>query len=78
MSGWDAVAQVDGPNFQYLFDVSILIDSISRIFLTHWSCQTSKAPQVINFIKQDAPQFVNIDAGHQIIPCDIVSFQIPK
>ncbi|KAK1230193.1 hypothetical protein PQX77_006739 [Marasmius sp. AFHP31] len=58
-SGWDAVAQVTGPDFQYLLD-------------------TAKDPQFINVIEQDAPNFVNIAAGYQVIPVDVVSFQIPK
>ncbi|KAK1230192.1 hypothetical protein PQX77_006738 [Marasmius sp. AFHP31] len=58
-SGWDAVAQVTGPSFQYLLD-------------------TAKNPKFINVVKQDAPNFVNIAAGYQVIPVNVVSFQIPK
>ncbi|KAK1227125.1 hypothetical protein PQX77_009865 [Marasmius sp. AFHP31] len=58
-SGWDAVAQVAGPNFQYLLD-------------------TSKNTQFVSLMQQDAPNFVNLAAGYQVIPVDVVSFQIPK
>ncbi|KAK1226353.1 hypothetical protein PQX77_010680 [Marasmius sp. AFHP31] len=59
MSGWDAVAQVAGPSFQYLLD-------------------TSKNSQFVSLMQQDAPNFVNTAAGFQVIPVDVVSFQIPK
>ncbi|KAJ8083451.1 hypothetical protein PM082_009325 [Marasmius tenuissimus] len=58
-SGWDAVAQVAGPNFQYLLD-------------------TSKNSQFVSLMQQDAPNFVNTAAGFQVIPVDVVSFEIPK
>ncbi|KAJ8090225.1 hypothetical protein PM082_018821 [Marasmius tenuissimus] len=58
-SGWDAVAQVAGPNFQYLLD-------------------TSKNSQFVTLMQQDAPNFINTAAGFQVIPVDVVSFQIPK
>ncbi|KAL0061311.1 hypothetical protein AAF712_011889 [Marasmius tenuissimus] len=58
-SGWDAVAQVAGPNFQYLID-------------------TSKNSQFVSLMQQDAPNFVNTAAGFQVIPVDVVSFEIPK
>ncbi|KAK1223566.1 hypothetical protein PQX77_013553 [Marasmius sp. AFHP31] len=57
--GWDAVAQVAGPSFQYLLD-------------------TSKKPQFVSLMQQDSPNFVNVAAGYQVIPVDVVSFQIPK
>ncbi|KAK1227143.1 hypothetical protein PQX77_009883 [Marasmius sp. AFHP31] len=58
-SGWDAVAQVAGPNFQYLLD-------------------TSKNSQFVSLMQEDAPNFVNTAVGFQVIPVDVVSFEIPK
>ncbi|KAK1223569.1 hypothetical protein PQX77_013556 [Marasmius sp. AFHP31] len=39
---------------------------------------TSKNSQFISLMKQDAPNFVNTAAGFQVIPVDVVSFEIPK
>ncbi|KAL0058982.1 hypothetical protein AAF712_014319 [Marasmius tenuissimus] len=39
---------------------------------------TSKNSQFDSLMKQDAPNFVNTTAGFQVIPVDVVSFQIPK
>ncbi|KAK1224832.1 hypothetical protein PQX77_012245 [Marasmius sp. AFHP31] len=38
---------------------------------------TSKNPQFITLIQQDAPNFVNTAAAVEVIPVDVVSFQIP-
>ncbi|KAJ8090221.1 hypothetical protein PM082_018816 [Marasmius tenuissimus] len=38
---------------------------------------TSKTPQFISLMQQDAPNFVNTAAGFHVIPVDVVSFQIP-
>ncbi|KAJ8085210.1 hypothetical protein PM082_004004 [Marasmius tenuissimus] len=59
MKGWDAVAQVAGPTYQYLL-------------------QTSDSLPFSRLITNDANNFVDVDAGYQILPVDVVSFQIPK
>ncbi|KAJ8083476.1 hypothetical protein PM082_009350 [Marasmius tenuissimus] len=59
MSGWDAAAQVTGPNFQYLLD-------------------NGKNTQFVTLMQQDSPNFVNLAAGYQVIPVDVVSYQISK
>ncbi|KAL0069475.1 hypothetical protein AAF712_003510 [Marasmius tenuissimus] len=77
MSGWDAVAQVDGPNFQYILDVSKAIVFFRN--LAHCArIQTSKKSQFVRLIKQDIHKSVSTNAGYRVIPCDTVSFQIPK
>ncbi|KAK1221029.1 hypothetical protein PQX77_016163 [Marasmius sp. AFHP31] len=37
-----------------------------------------KNPKVIDFLRKDAPNFVEVSKGIDFVPCDVVSFNIPK
>ncbi|KAK1225741.1 hypothetical protein PQX77_011302 [Marasmius sp. AFHP31] len=39
---------------------------------------TSKNSQFVSLMQEDAPNFVNTAVGFQVIPVDVVSFEIPK
>ncbi|KAK1227890.1 hypothetical protein PQX77_009080 [Marasmius sp. AFHP31] len=81
MSGWDAVAQVAGPNFPYLLQASQFPDEFTSS-LTHLTrcprIQTADSLSFVRLMNEDVPNFVNVDAGYQVLPVDVVSFQIPK
>ncbi|KAJ8085209.1 hypothetical protein PM082_004003 [Marasmius tenuissimus] len=63
MSGWDAVAQVDSPNFQYILDVSKAVVFFRN--LAHCArIQTSKKSQFVRLIKQDIHKSVSTNAGY--------------
>ncbi|KAJ8090914.1 hypothetical protein PM082_024838 [Marasmius tenuissimus] len=37
-----------------------------------------KNTKIVNFVKKDAPNFADLDKGIDFVPCDVVSFNIPK
>ncbi|KAK1221030.1 hypothetical protein PQX77_016164 [Marasmius sp. AFHP31] len=37
-----------------------------------------KDHRILDYVHKDAPNFVNVNKGIDFVPCDVVSFKIPK